>query len=75
MKNIGYGVVKDKEIHNLKFMEEHIMSIDRADWHWESAEKLFRKKYNVVGNLTEEQANKIWLFAANHIGLFMKWIN
>lgn len=50
------------------------MSIDRADWHWESAEKLFRKKYNIVGELTEEQEYKIWLFAGNHIGLFLRWI-
>lgn len=50
------------------------MSIDRADWHWESAEKLFREKHGIAGNLTEEQENTIWLHAANHIGLFLKWI-
>lgn len=50
------------------------MSIDRADWHWDSAEELYRKVHCVKGELTEEQEEKIWLLAANHIGLFLKWI-
>ena len=50
------------------------MQIDRADWHWESAEELYRKTHNVTGELTEKQEDEIWLFAANHIGLFLKWI-
>ncbi len=50
------------------------MTIDRADWHWESAEKLFRETHDRTGELTQEQINQIWLLAANHIGLFMQWI-
>lgn len=50
------------------------MAIDRADWHWESTEELFRKQHNITGELTEEQVNLIWFLAANHIGLFVKWI-
>lgn len=50
------------------------MSIDRADWHWESAEKLYREKNSIVGELTENQVDIIWSYAANHIGLFLKWI-
>ncbi len=50
------------------------MAIDRADWHWEIAEKLYRKTHNISGKLTEKQENEIWMFAANHIGLFLRWI-
>lgn len=46
------------------------MSIDKADWHWDDAEKLYRKTNNVEGKLTEEQQEEIWLLASNHIGLF-----
>ena len=31
------------------------MAIDKADWHWDSAEKTYRKKHNITGELTEEQ--------------------
>ena len=50
------------------------MAIDKADWHWDSAEKTYRKKHNITGELTEEQIEKIWLYASNHIGLFIKWV-
>lgn len=50
------------------------MAIDRADWHWDSAEKLYRKTHNITGGLTEEQENEIWLLAGNHIGLFLRWV-
>ena len=50
------------------------MAIDRADWHWENTEKLYRKTHCITGNLTEEQENEIWLLAGNHIGLFLRWI-
>lgn len=50
------------------------MAIDRADWHWESAEQWFREKNSIAGELTQEQINQIWLLAANHIGLFLQWI-
>ncbi len=50
------------------------MAIDRADWHWESAEKLYREMHSISGELTEEQENEIWLLAGNHIGLFLRWI-
>lgn len=50
------------------------MAIDRADWHWDSTEKLYRKTHNIIGELTEKQEDEIWLLAANHIGLFLRWI-
>lgn len=50
------------------------MAIDRADWHWESAEQEFREANDITGELTQEQINQIWLLAANHIGLFIQWI-
>lgn len=50
------------------------MAIDRADWHWDSAEKLYRETYGIFGELTETQEDEIWSLAANHIGLFIRWI-
>lgn len=50
------------------------MAIDRADWHWETAEQEFRETNGITGELTQEQINQIWLLAANHIGLFVQWI-
>lgn len=52
------------------------MSIDRADWHYESAEKEYRSRMNLSEDLalSNEQINEIWLCAANHIGLFLRWI-
>lgn len=48
------------------------MAIDKADWHWDDTEKLYRKTNNVEGKLTEEQQEEIWLLASNHIGLFLR---
>ena len=50
------------------------MSIDRIDWHWDSAEEQYREKKGISGELTEEQQNEILLLAGNHIGLFLRWI-
>ena len=50
------------------------MAIDRADWHWDSAEKIYREKHKATSELTEEQEYEIWLLAGNHIGLFLRWI-
>ncbi|WP_124098961.1 hypothetical protein [Ruminococcus sp. Marseille-P6503] len=52
------------------------MSIDRADWHYESAEKEYYRRMNLSDDceLSNEQVNEIWLCAANHIGLFLRWI-
>lgn len=50
------------------------MAIDRADWHWDSAEKAFRERTGKQGELTEEQQDEIWSYAADHIGLFLRWI-
>ena len=50
------------------------MAIDRADWHWDSAEKSYREAHGVTGDLTQDQINQVWLLAANHIGLFLQWI-
>ena len=50
------------------------MAVDKADWHWDDTEKLYRKTNNVKGELTEEQQEEIWLLASNHIGLFLRWL-
>ena len=50
------------------------MKLDSADWHWDSAEELYRETNGIAGQLTQEQVNQIWLLAANHIGLFLQWI-
>ncbi len=50
------------------------MAIDRADWHWDSAEKAFRERTGKQGELTMEQQDEIWHYAADHIGLFLRWI-
>ncbi len=50
------------------------MTIDRADWYWESAEKLYRETHGIMGELTEAQEDEIWSLSANHIGLFLRWI-
>lgn len=50
------------------------MAIDRYDWHYDSAEKAFCERNNITGELTEEQQEKICLYAADHIGLFLRWV-
>ena len=50
------------------------MAIDRADWHWDTAEKKFRETNGITGGLTQEQIKQIWLLASDHIGLFVQWI-
>lgn len=50
------------------------MSIDRYDWHYDSAAKAYRERNNITGELTEEQSNEVCLYAADHIGLFLRWI-
>lgn len=52
------------------------MAVDRADWHWDDAEKLYRE-VNGIGEgekLTTEQESEIWLYAGNHIGQFFQWL-
>lgn len=50
------------------------MTLDKAEWHWDSTEELYREKNKVKGNLTQKQADEIWLRAGNHIGLFLRWV-
>ena len=50
------------------------MAIDRVDWHWDSAVKAFRERNSLIDELTEVQKFRISLYAANHIGLFLRWI-
>lgn len=50
------------------------MAIDRYDWHYDSAEKAYRERNNISGDLTDEQSEEVCLYAADHIGLFLKWI-
>ena len=49
-------------------------SIERADWHYETAEKEYREAHSLNGELRPEQNNQIWLLAADHIGQFLRWI-
>lgn len=35
------------------------MTIDRADWHWDSAEKLYHETHGIIGELTETQEDEI----------------
>lgn len=49
-------------------------SIDRVDWHYETAEKEYKEKHSITGDLTPEQISEVELMAANHIGVFIKWI-
>lgn len=50
------------------------MSIDRYDWHYDSAAEAYRERNGISGELTKEQANEVCLYAADHIGLFVRWI-
>jgi len=50
------------------------MAIDRADWYWDYSEKNYREDNGIDGELTPEQADEIWLLAADHIGWFLRWI-
>lgn len=50
------------------------MAIDRADWYWESTEKLYRETHGITGELTETQEEEILSLSANHIGLFIRWV-
>ena len=51
------------------------MAIDRYDWHYDSAVKVYCERNNLtVDELTEEQTDKICLYAADHIGLFLRWV-
>lgn len=50
------------------------MSLDNAEWNWESAAKLYRKNHKITGEFTQEQVDEIWLYVSNHIGLFLKWL-
>lgn len=50
------------------------MAIDRYDWHYDSAARDYRKRNNITGELTDEQADEVCLYAADHIGLFLRWI-
>ena len=50
------------------------MAIDRMDWHWDSAEKAYRECTGNRDELTEEQQDEIQHYAADHIGLFLRWI-
>ena len=47
---------------------------DKADWHWDSTEKLYKENYNIEGDLSRDQVEEVWLLASNHIGLFLRWI-
>ena len=51
-------------------------SIDRADWHYETAEEEYIKEKNIIDRsaLTDDDVNEIYYRAANHIGLFINWL-
>ena len=35
------------------------MSLDNAEWHWESAAKLYQKNHKITGEFTQEQVDEI----------------
>lgn len=63
-----------RNIMSNKAGKEDIMAIDRADWHWKSAEEVYREAHGITGELTEEQEDEIWNLSAEHIGIFLEWI-
>ncbi len=51
------------------------MAFDRVDWHWDSASALYCRKHGISSDdLTQAQIREIDLYAANHIGLFLRWL-
>lgn len=50
------------------------MTIDRFDWHYNSAAETFRESNNITGELNEDQSDDVCLYAADHIGLFLRWV-
>lgn len=50
------------------------MAIDRFDWHYDSAADIYRESRGITGELTEDQADEVCLYAADHIGLFLRWV-
>lgn len=52
------------------------MSIERVDWHYDSAEKEYIKEKKLSDNsaFTADDIDEIYRRAANHIGLFMNWL-
>lgn len=50
------------------------MAIDRYDWHYDSAAEAYRERNSINGELTEAQEDEICLYAADHIGLFLRWV-
>lgn len=50
------------------------MAIDRFDWHFNSAADAYRESHGIKGELTEEQVDEVCLYAADHIGLFLRWV-
>ncbi len=50
-------------------------SIDRYDWHFDSAAEIYCQKHGKSSDeLSDEDYDEIALFAANHIGMFLVWI-
>ena len=51
------------------------MAIDRYDWHYDSAAEAYCRRNNItISALTEAQLEEISLYAADHIGLFLRWV-
>lgn len=51
------------------------MSIDKAEWQYDTARKSYCEKYNKnPDTLKDEDEEMIWGFAGNHIALFITWL-
>ena len=50
------------------------MSIDKLDWHYDSAEELYRKDNGIKEDLSEELIEEVEMLAGNHIGMFIRWL-
>ena len=50
------------------------MAIDRFDWHFDSAAEEYRETHGITGELTDDQRDEVCLYAADHIGLFLRWV-
>ncbi|MBQ8435061.1 MAG: hypothetical protein IJX24_03505 [Oscillospiraceae bacterium] len=51
------------------------MCFDKAEYQFETACENYCRMFNKADDsLTDEDYDKIWLYAGNHIGFFMSWI-
>lgn len=53
-------------------MRTNRFDFDKGEWQWESASKIYRKRFGKsVDELTEDDKSVIWENGANHISLWV----